>query len=246
MNERPGPAFVYRRVLETYVSEARFLLPLAAVVFVPLGLLDGAADAAEEIDADEIGDLEAAALVGALAAGTVTALLGDVFYSGAVAALIAKTPPGATPSLRGIARTLPYWRLAAVDVLFSIGATLTLLLLVIPGLVFLTWFSLSAPVVEIEDRGVWAAFRRSRRLVRGRFWTVFWVLIPISLVSEALTEAAQLATSAALGESLISDWLGGSVADIVLTPIFAVAAVVLTLELIEAKREGAEGSAPQR
>jgi hypothetical protein len=122
-----------------------------------------------------------------------------------------------------------------------------LLLLIVPGVLFFTYFALTAPIVEIEDRGIRAAFRRSRKLVRGHFWTVLAILLPVSAVIELLTEADQAAVNALLGESLVSDWLGTSIVNVALTPIYAVAAVVLTIELIEAKgdRLPAPSPAPQ-
>jgi uncharacterized membrane protein YhaH (DUF805 family) len=92
-------------------------------------------------------------------------------------------------------------------------------------------------VVEIEDRRIRAAFRRSRELVRRRFWAVLAVLAPISIGIELLTEANQAVVNALFGHSLLSDWLGTSIVNVVLTPIYAVAAVVLTIALIEARGE---------
>ena len=56
------------------------------------------------------------------------------------------------------------------------------------------------------------AFRRSFELVRGHFWIVAAVLIPIELVGDALTEAARRASStSSLGHALLAVWLGESV-----------------------------------
>ncbi len=57
---------------------------------------------------------------------------------------------------------------------------LSLALLVIPGLIFFTFFSLVGPAVVMEDRKVFDGFRRSVRLVRGHFWLMFLlVTLPI-------------------------------------------------------------------
>jgi hypothetical protein len=90
-------------------------------------------------------------------------------------------------------------------------------------------------VVEIEERGIGAAFRRSRELVRGSAWTVLTILLAITVVIELLAQADQAGINALLGHSLLADWLGGLIANILVTPLYAVAAVVLTIELIEAK-----------
>jgi hypothetical protein len=76
--------------------------------------------------------------------------------------------------------------------------------------------------------------------VRGRFWLVFAVLVPIELVSDGLTDLATAGAHSLLGDSLIAAWLTDTASNIVLTPFYAVAAVLLTLDLIAAR----DGDAP--
>jgi hypothetical protein len=209
------------------------------MVFVPLGLLDAVANRTVHFgEVNELSDLLGVALlVGALAQATTT-LLGEVFYSGAVALLIARTARGRRPSLRGLARSLSYGRLIAVDLLFGLGIAIGLVLLIVPGVVAFTWFALAGPLVEIDDLGVRAAFARSRRLVRGHFFSVLLVLGPITLASEALADAALSAGHGALGDSLLSDWFVESATNIALSPLYAVAAVLITLQLVGGESRG--------
>jgi hypothetical protein len=238
---------LYRRILATLRAEALPLLTVAAIVFVPLSLLEAVAGQTTEIDLDDVTVLEAGGLAIAALVQIGTSLVGEVFYAGVVAALIVEKRTGIRRRLGDVARELPYLRLLAVDLFYSLGVAVLLLLLIVPGVLFFTYFALTAPIVEIEDRGIRAAFRRSRKLVRGHFWTVLAILLPVSAVIELLTEADQAAVNALLGESLLSDWLGTSIVNVALTPIYAVAAVVLTIELIEAKgdRLPAPSPAPQ-
>jgi hypothetical protein len=208
---------------------------VAAIVFVPLSLLEAVGERALEVDVEELTALEVGTLVIAALVQVGTALVGEVFYAGAVAALVVGTRTGLRRRLGDVARELPYLRLLAVDILYSLGVAMLVLLLIVPGLVFFAYFALTAPVVEIEDRAIRAAFGRSLQLVRGHFWTVLAILLPISVATELLTEADQAAVNALLGHSLSADWLGTAIVNVVLTPVYAVAAVVLTIELIEAK-----------
>jgi hypothetical protein len=96
-------------------------------------------------------------------------------------------------------------------------------------------------VAEIENRGWRNAFVRSFRLVRGRFWLVFAVLVPIEVASGAITSGATALAHSLLGDSLIAEWLTDTASNIVLTPFYAVAAVLLTLDLIALE----DGAAPQ-
>ena len=215
-------------------QRAGSLFLIGAVIFVPLGLLDAIPDQVVHVDrVSDLSDLATVAVLVAVLAQSVTVLLGEVLYSGAVAQLIARTPPGARPSLLGVARSLSYGRLIAVDILFGLGIAVGLVLLVVPGVVAFTWFALAGPLVELDRLGVRAAFMRSRRLVRGHFWTVLAVLGPITLASEALTDAALSVAHGVLGDSLLADWLGESATNIMLSPLYAVAAVLITLRLSE-------------
>ena len=79
-------------------------------------------------------------------------------------------------------------------------------------------------------------------LVRGRFWTVLLVLGPIELVGDALTDLLTGLVHHHLGHSLLGIWAAESLSNVVLTPVYAVAAVLLTLDLI-AEKDGAAAAA---
>ncbi len=63
-----------------------------------------------------------------------------------------------------------------------------LLLLVIPGLVFIVWFALAGPLLEAEKLGVMQSMRVSRELVRGSFWRVAGVVHPLAVITNVLAE----------------------------------------------------------
>jgi hypothetical protein len=105
----------------------------------------------------------------------------------------------------------------------------------VPGILVFVWFGLSGPVVEIEGRTVRGALRRSASLVRHNFWLVFLVLGPVELVGDVVAEFAAHLVHGLLGDSFFATWMAESTSNIVFTPIFAVAAVLLTLDLIAAK-----------
>jgi hypothetical protein len=53
------------------------------------------------------------------------------------------------------------------------------LLLIVPGVIFLIWFFQSSMIVVDEGLSGWPALKRSKELVRGRFWEVMsTVLLP--------------------------------------------------------------------
>lgn len=222
---------IYVQTLRTCADRAGFLLALGVLVFVPLGFLSALVDRAGSIHvshASDLGDLATAGIIGGFIAQAVTSLLGEVFYSGAVALTLARSTP---PSLREVARSLSYGRLIAVDIVFGFAVAVGLLFLLVPGVVIFTWFAPAGPLVEIEDQPVRSAFRRSRQLVRGHFWTILAVLWPITLATEAIADGALQFAHDLIPDPLLSDWLGEAAANALFSPFYAVAAVLITLEL---------------
>lgn len=233
---------IYRRIGHSYVSKAGSLLPLAAIVFVPVGFLD-AFTTGIDIEALDPGSLlKLAAAIGAVAAITMTGLLGEVFYSGAVAVSLTHPAHEKPPSILEVARRLDYRRLILVDIAYVGLVILGLIAFFIPGILVFVWFGLAGPVVELEGRSVVAALRRSASLVRHNFWLVFLVLAPVELVGDAFGELVGHLVHAALGDSFFATWLAESASNVLFTPVFALAAVLLTLELIAAK--GGESASP--
>jgi hypothetical protein len=231
-------ASIYARIGRTYWSWAPVLLLVAVIIFLPLGLLETIPGRLDS-DSWEIHSIVAvAALAGAIGLLAATSLIGEVFFSGAVAVALTHPRHEKPPGLREIAGRLNYGRLIAVDLVYVAIVVVGLVLLVVPGALAFVWLGLAGPVVEIEGRGVRGALERSWALVRGRFWTVAAVLIPIELVGDSAAEALTAGVHSLLGHGFVATWLADSVANVLLTPVFAVAAVLLTLDMI-AEKDGA-------
>lgn len=231
---------IYIRIGRTYRAWAPNLLLLAVVVFVPLGLLDAALN---EIDTESLNVLDGfhvAALAAAIVAITATSLFGEVFYSGAVAISLTHPEDRRPPGLRQIAGRIAYRRLIAVDLLYVVVVAVGFVLFLVPGVLAFVFLGLAGPIVEIEKRGVVEAFRRSFALVRGHFWLVLLVLGPVEIVGDAVAEAVAGLFHHALGDSFFATWIGEAASNIVFTPLFALAVVLLTLDLISAT----DGEAP--
>jgi hypothetical protein len=230
----------YAQIWRTYWGWAGSILTLAAIVFVPLGLLN-ALTLNVDLDALDVTDgIKLAALALAVGAVTLTGLLGEVFFSGAIAVSLTHPHGEEPPPIREIARRLRYGRLIAVDLAFVAIVAVGLLLGFVPGLLAFVWLGLAGPVVELEERSALAALRRSVRLVRGDFWLVFWVLVPIELAGDAIGGGLAALVHAVLGHNFVASWLAEALADAALSPVFAVAAVLLTVREIGAK----DGAAP--
>jgi hypothetical protein len=214
-------------------SRWQILLLAAAVIFIPVGLLDAIDHQLQEplTEADELESLAVIEIVVGALLIAATALLGDVLYAGVVAAVLMADRERSEVRLRERLAHLPVGRLVAADLLLALVVVIGLLLLVLPAFVFLTWFALVAPVVKVEGRSVRAAFRRSRELVRGRFWLVFLLVVPITIASEALSGLAQSGAVEVLGEGFMGEWAGAVLTELVTAPPYALAVVVLYFDL---------------
>ena len=205
------------------------LLVAGLIVFVPLSLFDVLTE-----DAIEVEDPDAATLVAGLAAvavAAVGAMLGEAIYAGMVAGVVVAEREGGPHSVAESLRHLPYGRLLAVDALAAGVIALGFLALIVPGFLFLVWFALVAPAIEVEKLGVRDAFGRSRALVRGHFWFVLGLLLPMLIAQDALSSAAQSASIWGLGEGFLGDWVGALIANLLTSPFYAVAVTVLFFEL---------------
>ncbi len=118
--------------------------------------------------------------------------------------------------------------LLGVAVLFAIGVGIGFILLILPGLYLMTIWCVVAPVTVIEHPGVFAAFGRSRELVRGHGWAVFGVILGIFFAVVFVSILAGLIASGlgTFGRSLVQ-WA----VDTAIAPVAALAATVLYFTL---------------
>jgi hypothetical protein len=66
--------------------------------------------------------------------------------------------------------------LIVFGVIYAIGVAIGLALLIIPGLILITFWSVGAPAIVVERADPFGALGRSWRLVRGDAWSVFGTL----------------------------------------------------------------------
>ena len=233
-------ASLYRRIWQTYRAWFPSLLVLGLVIFLPLGLLDALLVNVDVDSLDLSSGVEIATAAVAVAAITATGLLGEVFFSGAIALSLTHPHDEGRPSLREIAQRVEYWRLIVVDVAFVVIVSAGVAVAAVPGILAFVFLSLAGVAVELEHRTAAGALARSAQLVRGSFWLAFWVVVPIEIAGEAIGHAVTALVQALLGHALLGEWMAEALSNVVLSPLFAVGAVLLTVELIAAK----EGAAP--
>jgi hypothetical protein len=235
---RLAPAWTLRRIGEVYVEQARFLLPVAVVLFVPLGLVEAWAEHAFELEAEDLDAQRISELIVAIVVQVTTSSLGEVFYAGAVMSAVSESMEGhARAPLGKLVRTLPYGGLIVVDLLFSLGLAFGIVLLVVPGLVFFARYVLAAPLLELQRGGVRAAFRRSRALARGHWPPLLLLLGGLWLATDLLGSVLGEGGASVLGESFGANWAIATVIELLITPVWAVAVCVVTWRLLHLERD---------
>jgi hypothetical protein len=140
-------------------------------------------------------------------------------------------------------RVRPYLgTLILAGILAALGIAVGLLLLIVPGLILLTWWCLIVPVIVLEGRHVGESFSRSRELVRGHAWTVFGVVL-ITAILTAIASGIIQSIFSFLG-SFLRYWIGGAIASAVVGPFFAIALTVMYFTLRGLGPGAADPAAP--
>jgi hypothetical protein len=184
--EEPGrsrPPLPVRKVLAAAARAARSdpwrILAIAVTVSLVTELI-------ELVATDVLDDTNVPLAVATEVISWVLSVLGAVFLSGFLCRIVGQTEHGEQRrSLWRVARSLPWSRLVRADVLVFVLVLLGVIALVIPGLIMFCLFALVGPVIEIENRPVRAALRRSAHLVRPYFWWVALLsAVPLALPVE--------------------------------------------------------------
>jgi hypothetical protein len=229
MQARLDVGEVVRRVFDIYVDQAPVLMPAAAVVFVFTGIISAVLLAATP----------ALALVSLL-----IGLVATTLFTGMVVELVADVQDGRRDASVGqlLQAAMPVLgQLLAVGIAAAAGIVIGLILLVVPGLILLTVWSVAAPVVVLERPPGLRALARSRELVRGNGWQVFGVVFLLGILVTILAGALELAAeSAGTGVGIVVRVIVG----VLTAPLAALAASVLYFQLRDAAAPEATASDP--
>jgi hypothetical protein len=165
---------------------------------------------------------------------TVVSLVGTFWLQGALVYAVDDVRDGRIDSSVGelFERVQPYlWTLIGAGILAGLGVAVGLVLLIVPGLILLTWWCLIVPVIVLEGKPVGESFGRSRELVRGHGWTVFGVVIITFLLSAIASGVIQSIFS--FLDSFLRYWIGGTIANAIVDPFLAIALTLMYFHLRE-------------
>jgi hypothetical protein len=221
--QSPGPAPAKRLgvgdvVSETFSVYGQNIVPLlgsALAVFVVVGLVSGV--------------LQRAGGVLLLLLAVAVSLAGQALYTGFVVGLVRDVRDGRRDQTVGdlFSAAAPFiLPLVGFGILFGIGAAIGFLLIIIPGLILVTFWSLGAPAIVVEGIGPIDAFGRSWRLVRGQAWQVFGVLVVIFLIVVVI-QIVLAAIATPIGSGDPSTWIASIISGTITAPIYAIAVTVM-------------------
>ncbi|HTI34097.1 MAG TPA: hypothetical protein VL422_10510 [Miltoncostaea sp.] len=204
------PGDIMGRTWALYRAHPGYLIGIAAVVFVPLGVIGGA--------------LANLGWPGVLVANLL-GLAAIFLVQGALVKAVEDVRDGRVDL--GIAGSFGHAggrlvALAGAGILAIIGICIGLALVIIPGLVLLTWWLVVSPVIMIEHRSVLESFGRSRQLVHGSGWPVFGVAVLTLLIIMLVGFVAALVLSPIDSDSW-KTLIGQAVTNSLAAPFAAVA-----------------------
>ncbi|MDP8911167.1 MAG: hypothetical protein M3M94_03765 [Actinomycetota bacterium] len=211
---------VFSEALALYRRHWKHFIAIAVVVYLIISL---------------IGLLAAMLGTVGLIVAAVVSFVGAFWLQGALVEAVADVRDGRADLSIGetFGRVAP--RIGAIvgaSLLAGVGIMIGLLLLVIPGLVLMTLWSMVIPAVVVERTGVLASFGRSRELVRGNGWPVFGVIVTTMLLLVLASIILSIALLALLPDEL-AEYLADVISGTIFAPLMALALTVAYFQLRE-------------
>jgi hypothetical protein len=130
--------------------------------------------------------------------------------------------------------------LVVAGILAGLGIGIGFLLLIVPGVILLTWWAVIAPTIVVETKGVMEAFGRSRQLVSGYFWPVLGIVVITAILTGVAGGILTLVFS--FLPRFLEIFIGGTVAQAIVAPFSAIALTLTYFKLREVKEAGTASS----
>jgi hypothetical protein len=223
------PGAIIGEAWRLYREHWRHFLPIALVVYLILGVVT----------------LLLALVLGVFGAiaGGLLGIIGAFWLQGALTEAVADVRDGRADLSIGdtFRRVQPrLWSIVGAGILAGLGIVFGLILLIVPGLILLTWWSLIVPTIVLEGKPAMESFGRSRELVRGNGWNVFGVIVLAILIVIAISIVVSLLLFWIPGDELQS-FVQSVVQNTLAYPFMALA---LTLMYFGLARPAAEPTTP--
>ncbi len=179
---QPGPTSIgelLSNAFRMYRNEPMMFILLTAITVIPVGIISAFASNAVS-DAETTGRAAAILLTAVVPAVLLLPISGAAISVATVRRLLGD-PVGAGASLEPVGAH--FWNLIGALVLATLGVTVGMFALIIPGIFLAIFWLFASQAVVVEGKGVRDALRRSGEIVRGSWWTVFLAYLVISIVA---------------------------------------------------------------
>jgi hypothetical protein len=166
-----------------------------------------------------------------LLAGIAVGLIGQVLYTGYVVKLVQDARDGRLDQSMSelFSAAAPYvGTLILNGIIYGIAVACGFFLLIVPGLILVTIWAVVAPSIVVEDRGVGEAFGRSRELVRGNGWNVFFTIL-LTLLIVVIVSLVFAIVGAVIGDA--GRVVLGALGNILVVPVAALVSSILFFDL---------------
>jgi hypothetical protein len=241
--------------IKLYARNWKTLLALVAVVAVPLQVISTLVSLSTAPDARTVQtsfgttrtgyDLSPGYYAG-IGVVTLIALVVGILATAACFKAVSDAylgeKPAIRPSLAFVARRLHsvLW----VTLLFYLLVAIGLVLLIVPGIYLAVAFIVAIPALLFEDVRGFKALRRSRRLVKGRWWATFGAIAIGYIMSSVLGNILQglivapvFGTGAGDTARIVANGFASVLSAVVVTPFQAALATVIYYDL-RVRKEG--------
>lgn len=233
----PGKLDIGRVIGETFAATLRNIVPFGIITLL-FGVLPSVLIGLLAVSLGETsGDTTSRS--GSIVVSVLAILLQSAVLVGVIGEQQGKRPSAQRDLAAGARMFSPMLGLNAI---ITIGVVLASLLLLVPGLILATIWSVAGPARVAEGPGVSRALQRSRDLTRGNRWRVFavFLVIWIGVFVVAFAAGAVLGLLGLFGETLtVADVLAEAAITGPVALIPAVCSGVVYLELRRVK-EGAD------
>ena len=129
---------------------------------------------------------------------------------------------------------LPYLLpVIGASILAGIGIVIGLILLIVPGLILLTFWCLIVPFIVVGGSGIFEAFGNSMRTVRGYAWRVFGTYVLVILILFAFSIVLGLILSL-LHSLFLRSFVNNIVAGTLIAPFLALVSTLIYYRLTAA------------
>ena len=238
-----GLGDILSTAFNVYKANAAKLILIVAIVVVPLSfishLLTGVVFKPEKttntftIGNQTITSTTTNASFGTFVAGTLIGLAITVIISAVLQAALTRgaalasvgDPVDAEASYRyGFRR---FGSVLLVSILVGLVVGIGFILLIIPGVIFLTMLAVAIPALIVEDRRGTDAMGRSWNLVKGSFWHVLGTIV----VAGIITGIVAGIIGAIGGSNWFLQWIFGSIGQIITAPFSALVSILLYIDL---------------